>query len=181
MKAALPTLAVRTTLPSPTVAFFTMCGRESNHLHPPVAGQDVDVLRTSIGRSMLPATLTTATEYPRVHCYVRSSDVARARPTQLRSSSPLPHTVGYCVLAKKLHTMKHLLAPLAGDAGYKDLIKLAACHSLILCLRADPAYAKTVLALTLGPLPYAHLFAPVYNARGPLSRLLLGLRPLHLG
>ena len=96
-----------------------MCGRESNHLHPPVAGQDVDVLRTSIGRSMLPATLTTATvaKDPRVHCYVRSSAVARARPTQLRSSSPLPHRAGYCVLAKKLHAMKHLLAPLAEDAG----------------------------------------------------------------
>ena len=29
-------LAVRTTLLSPTVAYFTMCGREGNHLHPPV-------------------------------------------------------------------------------------------------------------------------------------------------
>ena len=130
-----------------------MCGRESNHLHPPVAGQDVDVLRTSIGRSMLPATLTTATvaKDPRVHCYVRSSAVDRARPTQLRSSSPLPRTAG-CVLAKKLHAMKHLLAPLARRCGLT--IKLAACDSLILCLRADPAYAKTVLALTLCPLPF---------------------------
>ena len=119
-----------------------MCGRESNHLHPPVAGQDVGVLRTSIDRSMVPATLTTATvaKDPRVHCYVRSSAVARARPTQLRSSSPLPRTAGYCVLAKKLHAMKHLLAPLARRCGLT--IKLAACDSL---MRADPAYAKTVL------------------------------------
>ena len=44
--------------------------------------------------------------------------------------------------------------------------------------RAYPAYAKTVLALAL--CPYAHLFAPVYSASGPLSRLLLKLRALQM-
>ena len=41
----------------------------------------------------------------RVHCYVRSSAVAPARPTQLCSSSP--RTAG-CVLAKKLHTRRSI-------------------------------------------------------------------------